>query len=66
MSDAKRGGDTPWKIPLSEIFILLGFVLLVSAAIVTVVVPELQDEPETERSGSVVEDDQDSNRTKKP
>ncbi len=65
MSDVKRAGDTLWKIPLSELLILLGFVLLVSAAIVTVVVPEIQDDPEAEPSGSGVEVDKDSNRAKK-
>jgi hypothetical protein len=66
MSNAKRGKDTPWRIPLSELFILLGFVLLVSAGIATVVVPELQDEPEAEPSGSNVEISKDANQAKKP
>lgn len=66
MTDAKPKRDTSWKIPLSELFILLGFVLLVSVGIATVVVPEMQDEPEAKPSGSTAVVDKEPNQANKP
>jgi len=66
MSDANPAGNRVRKFPLSELVILLAFILLVSAGVVTVVIPELQDEPEAKTGGSEVAVSKDSNQVKKP
>jgi|WetSurMetagenome_2_1015567.scaffolds.fasta_scaffold1889507_1 hypothetical protein len=56
MANTNGKKDTRWLLPLSEWLIVFGFVLLVAAGIVTVVLPELQNEPNQNAKGGQVSD----------
>ncbi|MBN1655985.1 MAG: hypothetical protein JXA30_19615 [Deltaproteobacteria bacterium] len=66
MSNVKTLQSRSRKIPLSEALILLAFVILVIAGIITVAVPELKREPESAASGPKARTSDFHDQAKKP